>query len=86
MRKVANKKVIRTLSWRTIKEKKWKNLIAVLAVALTSLLFTALFTVGGSMIDSMQEATFRQVGTSAHGGYKSLTTEEYERIRTAGGY
>ena len=85
-RYVANKKTIQTLTWRTIKEKKWKNLIAILAIALTSVLFTALFTVGGSMITSFQESTFRQIGTSAHGGYKYLSMEEYEKIKAAGGY
>ena len=86
MKKVSNKKVIRRITYRTMKEKKWKNLIAVLAIALTTLLFTALFTVGGSMLDSIQEATMRQVGTSAHGGYKYLSMEEYEQIKAAGGY
>lgn len=86
MRKVANKKIIRRLSYRTMREKKWKNLIAVLAIALTTLLFTALFTVGGSMVDSIQESTMRQVGTSSHGGYKYLSMEEYEKIKAAGGY
>lgn len=86
MKKVANRKVIRTLSYRTMGEKKWKNLIAVLAIALTSLLFTALFTVGSSMVESIQEGTFRQIGTCAHGGYKYLTWEEYERVKAAGGY
>ncbi len=86
MRKVANKKVIRMLSYRTMREKRWKNLIAILAIALTTLLFTALFTVGGSMVDSIQESTMRQVGISAHGGYKYLSMEEYEKIKAAGGY
>lgn len=86
MRNVSNKKIIRILSLRTMKEKRWKNLIAVLAIALTTLLFTALFTAGSSMISSLQEATMRQVGTSAHGGYKYLTMEEYERVKAAGGY
>lgn len=86
MKKVSNKKVIRRITYRTMKEKKWKNLIAVLAIALTTLLFTALFTVGSSMLNSMQEATMRQVGTSAHGGYKYLSMEEYEKIKAAGGY
>lgn len=86
MKKVANKKVIRTLYYRTMREKRWKNLIAVLAIALTSVLFTALFTVGGSLITTFQESTFRQIGTSAHGGYKYLSVEEYEKIKAAGGY
>ena len=86
MKKVANRRAIRTLSYRTMGEKKWKNMIAVLAIALTSLLFTALFTVGSSMVESIQEGIFRQIGTCAHGGYKYLTWEEYERIKAAGGY
>lgn len=86
MKKVANRKLIRILSYRTIKEKKGKNLIAVLAIALTTLLFTALFTVGASMLASIEEATMRQVGTSAHGGYKNLSRQEYEKVQAAGGY
>lgn len=86
MKKVSNRKIIRTLSLRTIQEKKWKNLIAIMAITLTTLLFTALFTVGSSMIESMQEGIFRQIGTCSHGGYKYLTVEEYERIKAAGGY
>ena len=86
MKNVSNKKIIRTLSFRTMQEKKWKNLNAISAIALTTLLFTALFTVGSSMIESMQEGTFRQIGTAAHGGYKYLAMEEYERIKAAGGY
>lgn len=86
MKNVSNKKIIRLLSLRTMKEKRWKNLIAVLAIGLTTLLFTALFTVGGSMMSSIQEATMRQVGSSSHGGYKYLSVEEYERVKAAGGY
>lgn len=86
MRRVANRKIIRLLSYRTMKDKRWKNLIAILAIVLTTLLFMTLFTVGGSMMNSMQEATMRQVGTSAHGGYKYLSIEEYEKVKAAGGY
>lgn len=83
MHKVANRKIIRKLSYRTMKEKGWKNLIAILAIALTALMFTSLFTVGMSLIDSMQEATMRQVGTSAHGGFKYMTGKEYEAVKDA---
>lgn len=86
MKKVANAKVIRRLSFRTMKEKKWKNLIAILAIALNALLFTALFTVGGSLISTMEESTMRMVGTSAHGGYKYLSWQEYEQIKETGGF
>lgn len=85
MRRVSNRRTIRRLSFRTMKEKGWKNLIAVFAIALTSLLFTALFTVGMNLIGSIQEATMRQVGTRAHGGYKCVRREVYEKVKDAPG-
>lgn len=80
MRKVNNKKVIRRIADKTRKAGKKKNLIAVLAIAMTTVLFTSVFTVGGSLLEKQQQATMRQVGGSAHAGYKYLTEEEYELL------
>ena len=44
-------------------------------------MFTVLFTIGLSIIDSFQLSTMRQVGTSAHGGFKFLTQEQYETLK-----
>lgn len=46
MIKVKNKKVIRNLSEKSFKVNKARNLFAIVAIALTSLLFTTLFTMG----------------------------------------
>lgn len=81
MKKVNNKRVIRRIADQTRKAGKKRNLIAVLAIALTSLLFTAVFTVGGSLLEKSQEETMRQVGASAHGSYKYLTQEEYDIVK-----
>ena len=81
MRKVKNKKIIRRIADKSLKSRKSRNLIAVLAIALTSVLFTTLFVVGGSIIEKQQEATMRQVGGTAHAGYKYLTPEEYEIVK-----
>lgn len=81
MKKVSNKRVIRRIADQTRKAGKSRNLIAVLAIALTSLLFTTVFTVGGSLLEKSQEETMRQVGTSAHGAYKYLTQAEYDIVK-----
>lgn len=81
MRKVHNRKVIRNVADKTRKAKKSKNIIAVLAIAMTALLFTTVFTIGGSMIEKQQQATMRQVGGSAHAGYKYLTQSEYDKLK-----
>ena len=62
MRKVKNKKTVTKIALRSLKARGSRNLIAVCAIILTSVLFTALFTIGGSLVEKSQESTFRQVG------------------------
>ena len=69
MLNVNNKKAIRKLSVRSLKNSKTRNIIAVVAIILTAVLFTSVFSVGMRAIDSTQQSTMRQVGTSAHAGY-----------------
>lgn len=80
MNKVKNKKALRRLAIRKLLAEKNKNLIAVFAVVLTAVLFTAVFTIGNFMIQSAQESTMRQVGGSAHAGVKFCLPEEVEKL------
>jgi putative ABC transport system permease protein len=77
---VNNKGIIRKLTIRFLKAGKTRNIIAIIAIALTSLMFTSVFTLGGNMLSTIQDQTMRQVGTSAHGGLKYLTPEQYNHI------
>ena len=70
MRKVKNRKAIRRVADRTRKAAKSRNLIAVLAIALTALLFTSVFTIGGSIVEKQQEATMRPVSYTHLDVYK----------------
>ena len=81
MRKVKNKEVIRRLSDKSFKVNKTRNLIAVAAIALTSMLFSALFSVGIGTVYTFQRQTARQSGGDAHGVFKELTQEEYEKLK-----
>jgi putative ABC transport system permease protein len=78
--KVANKGIIRKLAARFLKAGRTRNIIAVTAIALTSILFTSVFTIVGNMIAAIQDQTMRQIGSSAHGGLEYLTMEQYENI------
>ena len=73
MLNVNSRKCIRRLSGRSIKNNRTRNIIAVLAVILTAVMFTTLFTIGASIMDAFQLSTMRQVGTSSHAGFKFLT-------------
>ena len=80
MHKVKNKKIIKILSTRSLRANRKKNLIAVLAIMLTCILFTAVFSIGGSMLKSSQESTMRQVGSSQMAGLKYALPEDYETL------
>lgn len=81
MLNVANKKFIRKLSFRSFRSNKTRNIIALIAIALTTLLFTSLFTVAISMNYSWQQQTMRMVGGYAHGGFKYLTEEQVNKLK-----
>ena len=78
---VANKSCIRRISFRHMKSAPARNLIAILAIALTSVLFTAIFTIASSIVYSFQMSNFRQVGGYPHGGFKGITAEEVDILK-----
>ena len=71
--RVANRKCIRRLSMAHMKSAKNRNMVTILAIVLTSVLFTALFTAGASMVEGYQQANFRQVGSCNHGSDRKST-------------
>lgn len=77
---VKNRTCIRKLSWRFLWASRKRNMIAIIAIALTALLFTSLFTVVMSMNSSYQMYTFRQVGGYSHGTFKEVTEEQAQAI------
>ncbi|SCY47900.1 putative ABC transport system permease protein [Lachnospiraceae bacterium XPB1003] len=81
MRKVNNKKVISDLAFSGIKSNIKKYIVLIGAVILTTLLFSSLFTVGGSLIEETQIATMREIGTSYHAGLKYMSMPEYEQVK-----
>ncbi|WP_442951042.1 ABC transporter permease, partial [Oscillibacter sp.] len=79
--KVSNGKTIRRLGWRSMRAARTRNLLAILAIALTTVLFTSLFTIAMSINDGFQQSNFRQVGGFSHGGFKYLTEEQFNELK-----
>ena len=71
---------IQTLSRRLFKTNKGRNIVAVLAIILTTLMFTTLFVLSQSMSKNLVEMTFRQTGYDAQISFKSITTEQVDLI------
>lgn len=81
MLKVNSKSAIRRLSNRSFKANVSRNIIAVIAIALTAILFTALFTVGSGMVENIQRQTMRQAGGDGMAHLKYITDEQFEDIK-----
>lgn len=80
--RVSNRGCIRTLSWRSLWSARTRNTVAILAIALTTVLFTSLFTIAASINYSYQQENFRQAGGDFHGTFKDLTYAQMEDLRT----
>ena len=77
---VKNRKCIRKLSWHFLRSSRKRNIIAIIAIALTALLFTSLFTIVMSINSSYEMYTFRQIGGYCHGTFKEVTEEQIKNI------
>ncbi|MFR8548982.1 MAG: ABC transporter permease, partial [Lachnospiraceae bacterium] len=75
-----NQKAIRRLSERSLKSNRMRNTFAVMAIALTCMLFTALASMGIGMTQVAQEQTMREVGGKFHAGLKNATREQMEKV------
>lgn len=79
--KVSNRGCIRRLSLRTLLASRTRNIVAVLAITLTAVLFTSLFTIALSINEGIQQNNFRQAGGWSHGTFKYLTEEQFEELK-----
>ena len=76
--KVKNKAYIRRLSKNILNANKSRRNILLLAIALTSILFTSLFSVALGLGKSMETQTMKTIGTISHGSFKELSDEDVE--------
>lgn len=81
MVKVENKETLRLLTKRFMKMNRSRNVIAVIAIMLTSLLFTSLFVGSVSMILSKRATEIKQFMNSAHATAQHLSEKDAGRLQ-----
>ena len=74
--KVKNKAYIRRLAKNILNANKSRRNILLLAIALTSILFTSLFSVALGLGKSIETQTMKTVGSISHGSFKELSDED----------
>ncbi len=75
-----NGAIAKRLAKRSLGADKRRNIIAVIAIALTALLFTGVITMGFGFVESIQRATMIMSGGDGHAAIKYVTDEEYGKI------
>lgn len=83
MVKVNNHDTLRLVTGRFMKMNRKRNVIAVIAIMLTALLFTSLFTGAESLILSRRATEIRQYMSASHAIAQDLTFEESQRTFAA---
>lgn len=68
------------LSKRYFQKNKNKNIVTVLAIVLTTIMFTTLFVLSQSMSRNLVEMTFRQTGYDAQVSFPSITDEQIKKL------
>ena len=72
--------ILRTLSRRSFRANRRRNLVAVFAIILTTMMFTSLFVLSQSMIENMQQMYIQQAGYSSQLSSSLLTDDEADAI------
>jgi putative ABC transport system permease protein len=77
---VVNRKTIRVLVFRQIKTAQSRNIFAVLAIVLTSVLVTALITIGFNLAEANKQMMMSSSGQKAEISFQYLTAGEAEKL------
>ncbi|OZG60250.1 ABC transporter permease [Bifidobacterium lemurum] len=76
------KSIIRTLTNRSFKANTTRNLIAVFAIVLTTVMFTSLFVLSQSMVSNIRNMNFQQAGYNSHLSSGTMADADVEKIIT----
>ncbi|MEG1566532.1 MAG: ABC transporter permease [Anaerovoracaceae bacterium] len=80
MVKVDSKNTIFQLAKEFNKANRGRNIIAIIAIVLTTVLFTSVFAGSFSILKSTMESEFRRAMDSSHISVKNLTKEQFDRV------
>lgn len=79
--KVNNKKCVRKIAKRCLLANKRRNVITMVAIILTAVLFTTLFTITLSINASYETSIFRQLGGKNHGTFKEVSDDKLDILK-----
>lgn len=75
--------MLKLLTRRSFAASRTRNLMAVLAIALTALLFTSVATIALGAMESMTLTMQVQKGSKSDGDFRNMTAQQYEALGQA---
>ena len=75
-----NSPVIKRLSGRYFKAARRRNIIAVIAIVLTTILFTTIFTLGSGLMDTIHDQNIRKAGGDGQAVLSYISDEVYDNV------
>lgn len=75
-----NGAVIKKLSGRCFKASKSRNMIAIIAIILTTILFTTIFTLGSGLMDTVHDQNIRKAGGDGQAALTYISDEVYNNV------
>ena len=75
-----NGAVIKKLSGRYFKASKSRNIIAIIAIILTTILFTTIFTLGSGLLDTVHDQNIRKAGGDGQAALSYISDEVYDNV------
>lgn len=75
-----NGAVIKKLSGRYFKASKSRNIIAIIAIILTTILFTTIFTLGSGLMDTVHDQNIRKAGGDGQAVLNYISDEVYNDV------
>lgn len=75
--------IVKKLAKRSFHRERQRNLFAIIALALTSFMITATFSIGFSYFETYQMQQIRLMGTTANVGITNVTEEQLVEIESS---
>ena len=76
-----NKAVIKKLANRSFRSNKMRNVIAAIAIALTTFLFTAVLTIGMGASGTLEYSMAKMMGSSADALVQGLSEDQFQQLK-----
>ena len=76
-----NRPIIKKLSRRYFKASKSRNIIAIVAIILTTVLFTTIFTLGFCLIDTVPDQSIRRMGGDGQALLNYICDEVFDDVK-----